>query len=159
MFIILLFISVGFELKQARVEKWSYFSKINNINDMIFIVSFFAYAGCDHWLGTTKEDNDNYEVTRIMLCFLLMTGFLKLMSLNRINDNISFITRMLVKVVVAIIPFLFLFTALIVVFSFIVYALGFSFESMDDENPYKSIGLFGYLFYLFRTSTGDFDVE
>ena len=66
---------------------------------------------------------------------------------------------MLVKVIVAIIPFLFLFTALIVVFSFIVYALGFSFESMGDENPYRSIGLFGYLFFLFRTSTGDFDVD
>ena len=79
--------------------------------------------------------------------------------LNKINSNTNFIVQMIIKVSLTIIPFLTLFLSLIFLFMFIVYALGLSFESMEDENPYKSIGTVGYFFFLFRTSMGDFDVD
>ena len=37
-----LFCIIGFELRQARVEKWDYFKDFNNWNDMAFIVIFVA---------------------------------------------------------------------------------------------------------------------
>ena len=66
---------------------------------------------------------------------------------------------MLIKVTIAIVPFLFLFVCIICVFAFIVFALGLSFTSMGDQNPYRSIGSLSFWFFLFRTSTGDFDVD
>jgi len=140
-------------------ERWSYLLDWNNINDLVFLFSFAAYVECDYWLGSSWADSEYYEVTRILVCVLLLTGFVKILSLNRINDNISFITRMIIKVTIAIVPFLTLFISLIIVFAFIMYALGLSFTSMGDENPYRSIGFLGYWFFLFRTSTGDFDVD
>ena len=77
----------------------------------------------------------------------------------RINDSVVFISRMLVRVVGSIIPFLALFVLLIIVFAFILFALGLDFSSLGDDNPYRAIGAIGYFIYVFRTSTGDFDVD
>ena len=93
------------------------------------------------------------------MCVLLFTGFAKILSLNRINDNISFIVRMVIKVAISIVPFLTLFLSLIILFVFIFYALGLSFDSMGEENPYREIGVYGFFFFLFRQSMGDFDVD
>ena len=109
--------------------------------------------------GSTWQDSEHYEVTRILLSMLLVSGTTKLLSLNRLSDDISFIVRMIIKVPIAIVPFLSLFNFLIIVFSFIVYTLGLSFDSLGDDNPYRSIGRFGFLIFTFRSSMGDFDVE
>ena len=142
------------------VEKFNYFKDFSNINDLSFFFLFVGYFACDVALGSTWMDSKHYEVTRILLAFTLMTGSMKLLSLNRLSDNISFIVRMIIKVAFSIVPFLTLFVSLIIVFSFIVYTLGLNFSSQGPENnPYEAIGLFSYFFFLFRTSTGDFDVE
>ena len=94
-----------------------------------------------------------------MIAFLLFFGAIKCISLFRLNDNVVFISRMLVRVVVSIMPFLALFIMLIVVFAIILFALGLDFTSLGEENPYRSIGPIGYFIFVFRTSTGDFDVD
>ena len=66
---------------------------------------------------------------------------------------------MLIKVIISIVPFLTIFIVVIAVFAFIVKAIGLGFDSLGDDNPYKSIGVLSYFFFLFRTSTGDFDVD
>ena len=140
-------------------DKWRYFSDANNLNDCLFTLMFIAYFRCDYWLGSTWIDHEWYEVTRILVSVLLLSGFIKLLSLISINDNISFIVRMIVKVIVSIMPFLMLFASLILLFCFIVYTLGLSFESMGEDNPYKAIGRLSYFIFLFRTSVADFDVD
>ena len=66
---------------------------------------------------------------------------------------------MVLKVSVAILPFLTLFVSLIVIFAFIVHTLGINFKTQDEDNPYRNIGALGYFLFIFRTSTGDFDVD
>lgn len=157
---VIIIVNVGaFEVRQITVEKWAYLSSYGNLNDILFLCTFWCYFGCDYFLGSTEEDHEHYEVTRILMSVLIITGFGKLMSLNRINSNISFILQMILKVAVSIVPFMTLFITLIVAFSLICFTLGLSFESLGDDNPYKGIGKVGYIFYLFRTSTGDFDVD
>lgn len=142
-----------------NIEGKKYFTKPSNYNDLFFLVLFWAYFACEIHFGGTPADSDHYESTRILLSMLLLFGFAKLMMLNKINSNTNFIVQMIIKVSLTIIPFLTLFLSLIFLFMFIVYALGLSFESMEDDNPYKSIGTVGYFFFLFRTSMGDFDVD
>ena len=148
--VILISSLIVFELRQMRKEGCSYFRDITNINDLVFLFTFSAYVVCDYKLGTTKDDHEHYEVTRILMCVLLFSGFAKILSLNRINDNISFIVQMVIKVAISIVPFLTLFITLIILFVFIFYTLGLSFDSMGDENPYRAIGNAGYIFFLFR---------
>lgn len=158
MVIVTIFV-IPFEIIQAIKERWDYFKDVNNWNDMLFLITLISYMSSNATTGSTKSDSVNYESTRILLSFLLMFGFIKCISLFRVNDNVVFIWRMLIKVVVSIIPFLSLFTCLIIVFSFIVYALGLRFESLGDDNPYRSIEILGFLIYIFRNSIGDFDVD
>jgi len=94
------------------VEKWAYLRSYGNLNDILFLCTFWCYFGCDYFLGSTEEDHEHYEVTRILMSVLIITGFGKLMSLNRINSNISFIVQMILKVFVSIVPFLTLFMSL-----------------------------------------------
>eukprot|EP00353_Schmidingerella_taraikaensis_P012645 CAMPEP_0185586178 /NCGR_PEP_ID=MMETSP0434-20130131/42887_1 /TAXON_ID=626734 ORGANISM="Favella taraikaensis, Strain Fe Narragansett Bay" /NCGR_SAMPLE_ID=MMETSP0434 /ASSEMBLY_ACC=CAM_ASM_000379 /LENGTH=224 /DNA_ID=CAMNT_0028207093 /DNA_START=19 /DNA_END=693 /DNA_ORIENTATION=- len=148
-----------FELLQACQERWAYFKSASNYNDIFFFVTFWAYFGCEWQLGSTVQDSEHYEVTRILLSLLLLSGFAKLMNLNKINSNTNFIVRMIVNVSITITPFLTLFVSLIVLNMFIFYSLGLSFDSMGDENPYKDIGSLSYFFFLFRTSMGDFEVD
>lgn len=156
---VIIFVAIiGFELRQMAHTKWQYFSDVTNLNDCFFTLMFIAYFCCDYWLGSTWIDHEWYEVTRILVSVLLLSGFIKLLSLNR-TDNISFIVRMIVKVIVSIMPFLMLFNSLILLFCFIVYTLGLSFESMGEDNPYKAIGKLSYFIFLFRTSVADFDVD
>ena len=150
---------IPFEIIQATNERWNYLTDILNWNDIAFILVFLIYVTKNAIQDTVKEDGKVYETTRIILSVLIYTGFIKFIGLFRVNDNVVFIARMFIKVIFSIIPFLALFTALVIVFSFIVYALGLDLTSMGDENPYRTIGSLGYFIYVFRTSTGDFDVD
>mgnify|MGYP001626788123 CR=1 FL=1 len=149
----------AFELRQLVTEKGEYFKQYNNLNDILFFLTFWCYFACDYYIGSTKEDHEDYEITRILMSVLIISGFAKLMSLNRVNSNISFIVQMVLKVSVAILPFLTLFVSLIITFAFIVHTLGINFKTQDEENPYRKIGALGYFLFIFRTSTGDFDVD
>ena len=125
--LLVVFIVGFFELRQACAEKWRYFHSADNWNDIFFFLGYWAYFICEIRMGSTADDHENYEVTRILLSLLLLSGFIKLMSLNRINANLSFILRMIVTVSFTIMPFLTLFLALIIVFAFVVHALGLRF--------------------------------
>ena len=59
-------------------------------------------------------------------------------------------------------PFLLLFLEIIIVFVFIQYALGLKFEDDPDgeASAYTSgIGFLAYIFFMVRTSLGDFEVD
>ena len=83
---------------------------------------------------------------------------MKLLSLMRINNNISFIVSMLYTVGKGLVPFISLFTGFIVLFSFIMMTLQLDLGD-GERNPYEGIGHVGYIIFIIRTSLGDFDVE
>ena len=92
---------------------------------------------------------------KIFYAFLIITAFIKLVNLLRIFHNVSFIVKMLRRVVVELLPFIFLFVCFIVVFSMMIMTLGFDLEDLEGD-PYQGIYQFGYIMYILRTSIGDF---
>ena len=67
---------------------------------------------------------------------------------------------MLGTVMLKLIPFLFLFLAMIIVFMFIQVTLGLRFDNEETDVAYNSgIGPLAYFFFLVRTSMGDFNVD
>ena len=94
----------------------------------------------------------------IFYAFLILTAFVKLVNLLRIFHNVSFIVKMLRRVAVELLPFIFLFVCFIVVFSMMIMTLGFDLGALEDD-PYQGIYQFGYIMYILRTSIGDFEVD
>ena len=151
-----------YEIKQMSRQKCNYFKSIRNFGDILFIIIYVTTLVSEHKNGTTEADSEHYEVTRILYAFLCLLCFLKLLDSMRPINSISFIVRMLISVVYALIPFLSLFLLLILVFVFAQKALGLTFEVDEDGNDtaYTSgIGGLAYFFFILRTSLGDFDVD
>lgn len=108
-----------FELRQLWLQGVNYFKDINNLNDVLFLLSFILTLSFELAFGTTEQDSESYEATLILYALLLTTGFIKTLNTLRFHNNISFIVRMLGQVMLKLIPFLSLFMAMIIVFMFI----------------------------------------
>lgn len=152
----------AYEIKQMSRQGWSYFSSWKNCGDVMFVLIFLATLVFEWNEGSTADDSDLYEVTRILYAFLCPFGFLKLLDSMRTWNSVSFIARMLISVFLSLTRFLMLFLLLILVFMFAQTALGLHFD--PDENgqdtAYTSgIGGLAHFIFTLRTSLGDFDVD
>ena len=102
---------------------------------------------------------DTTEGVRICYALLVLFSFVKLLDNLRIFNNISFIVKMLGRVVVELVPFLSLFVGFIILFSLVVNALEIEVDDIENE-PYQGIPRWiGMNLFIFRTSLGDFDVD
>ena len=159
-----------FEIRQMIREKLSYFTDIWNINDLGFLIILAVTVISDALVDTTKiktiDSETNEEIsevplievqfTRISYALLAIASFIKLLSLLRIFDNISFIIKMLFRVGEELTPFLFLFICFGGTFSFVIVALDMDKEQFEGGDPYEGLGGAGYFLYILRTSFGDF---
>ena len=167
---VITFITVPFfEVRQMIREKLNYFTDIWNINDLLFLIILSATIVADILVDTTKirqsidtetneipEPSNEVQFTRICYALLAIVSFIKLLSLLRIFDNISFIIKMLFKVGEVLTPFLFLFICFGGTFAFVIVALDMDREQFDGGDPYEGLGGAGYFVYILRTSFGDF---
>lgn len=100
------------------------------------------------------------QFVRITYSVLALLGFLKLLSLLRIYDNISFIIKMLGIVVLELLPFLILFIGFGGTFAVVITALDMDVTYLEeDRDPYSGLGGMAYFFFVLRTSFGDFAVD
>ena len=83
---------------------------------MLFVILFIMTLIFDYLYGTNEDDTDDYQGTLILFSLSLASGFIKLLNALRIFNNISFIVRMLTKVMLTLVPFLVLFMEIIIVF-------------------------------------------
>ena len=99
-----------FEIRQMMREKWGYFTDFWNINDITFCVILATTITADFLYDTTRtkaivnpltgvvlegrevlEVTTEVQFTRICYALLAISSFIKLLSLLRIYNNISFI--------------------------------------------------------------------
>lgn len=152
----------AYEIKQMTQQGCSYFSSWKNASDVMFVLIFVATLVFEWKVGTTEDDSELYEVTRILYAFLCPFGFIKLLDSMRTYNNVSFLVRMLTIVFLSLTNFLTLYFFMILVFMFAHTALGLHFDTDEDRNDtaYTSgIGGLAYFFFILRTSLGDFDVD
>ena len=164
-----------FEIRQMIREKLSYFTDIWNLNDLAFLVILAATIAADTLVDTSRvsqpidteineqqlesevpEPSTEVQITRICYALLAIVSFIKLLSLLRIFDNISFIIKMLFRVGEELTPFLFLFICFVGTFAFVIVALDMDKEQFEEGDPYEGLGGAGYFVYILRTSFGDF---
>lgn len=157
---VLIYISVlSYEGRQLYMRGKEYFYDLWNINDILFLVIYTATIVCDFKNGTSKSHGSSSESTRIMYAILIVTTFIKFLSLARIFNNFSFIVKMLIIVISEIVPFILLFLLFIIAFAFCMMILDIHFEEDDPDNPYSGLGHLAYPLFIFRTSLGDIDVD
>lgn len=143
-----------------RQDGCDYFTDFWNLNDIMFVAILIATTVSDYYYDTSDPEDPGYEMTRIFYAILVLVSFIKLLSLFRIFDNMSFIIRMLFKVVVALLPFLGLFAGFLTAFTFVVVALKLDRDELEnDGDPYEGLSGFGYALFILRTSLGDFSVD
>ena len=95
-----------------------------------------------------------------MYALLAVSSFIKLLSLLRIYDNISFIIKMLFRVTKELGPFMFLFTGFVTTFAFVAVSIDIDKNKLDSTgDPYDGLGGFSYFMFILRTSFGDFTVD
>ena len=131
-----------FEIRQMIQEGWQYFTDFWNINDILFLIVLTATVITDTKYDTTRtvqkvnpitndllvetmvlQKTKEVQITRICYALLAIISFVKLLSLLRIFDNISFIIKMLFRVGKELTPFLFIFIMLVGTFGIVVVAL------------------------------------
>ena len=160
-------------------DKLEYFTDFWNINDIIFCIILTTTIIADFKIDTTRtipmidpvsgetleerevlEPTPEVQFTRICYALLAIVSFIKLLSLLRIYNNISFIIKMLFRVSEELTPFLFLFMGFVGTFSFVVVALDMQRENLEEDgDPYAGLGGIGYFMFVLRTSFGDFSVD
>jgi len=123
----------AYELKQLSRQKCSYFKSSKNIGDILFVLTFLATLVFDLTQGSTSEDSELYEVTRILYACLCPAGFFKLLDSMRTWNSVSFIVRMIYSVIKGLTPFLVLYFFLILVSMFAMMTLGLEFKADEEE--------------------------
>ena len=164
LFIIILVTVLTYEIVQFKHDGWEYFKVGWNINDCLFLTTFMLATLSDWWTFYLNDDalNEHGETTervRIFYSCLVIFSFIKLLDNLRIFNNISFIVKMLGRVISELVPFLGLFVSFILLFSLVVNALEARLEDIDDT-PYDGLTREASMaIFIFRTSLGDFDVD
>jgi hypothetical protein len=102
-----------FEIREIMKRGIEYIRDMWNLNDMTFTIIFTATMLCD-WL--VDHQSSFAEATRIAYAMLVISAFVKFLSLARVFDNFSFIVKMVVEVFREITPFMTVFVLFI--FSF-----------------------------------------
>ena len=150
------------EAKQLCNDGLNYFKSGWNINDCCFLITFMLAVFYDMGTFYTNDeayDTDTTETVRIYYSLLVIFSFIKLLDNLRIFNNISFIVKMLMRVISDLIPFLGLFIGFIILFSLVVSALEIELENVEND-PYSGLPEWiGMTMFIFRTSLGDFDVD
>ena len=162
--IVLFLVALG-EVQQLVRKGWAYFKDVWNLNDLAFLLCFYGAVTCDALYGVDHEERQKAEATSIFYAALVLVGFCKLLALARINNEFSFIVKMIVRVGEELIPFLVLFLLFIIVFAMAMFILGVDFAAdleageAPEANPYEGTGPAAYVFFIMRTSLGDFDLD
>ena len=149
------------EAKQLYNDGADYFKSGWNINDCCFMITFMAAIATDFNTFYQKDatDTDTTDMVRIFYSLLIIFSFAKLLDNLRIFNNISFIVKMLMRVISDLMPFLFLFSGFVLLFSLVVSALEIELENVEND-PYSGLyRWFAMVMFIFRTSLGDFDVD
>lgn len=162
--IVLFLVALG-EVRQLIRKGRAYFKEVGNLGDMAFLFCFYGAVTCDFLYGVDYEERQKAETTSIFYAALVIVGFFKLLSLARINNEFSFIVKMIVRVGEELIPFLVLFLLFIIVFAMAMFILGVDFAvnretgEAKEANSYAGIGPLAHVFFIMRTSLGDFDLD
>jgi hypothetical protein len=121
--VVLTFASVViFEARHIIRNSKSYFKDLWNLNDLFFVIWFYATLICDWVFGT--EDANSLQIKRIMYVVLVISTFLRFLNLSRVFNRFSFIVQMIFNVIYEIKHFMFLFLLFTLTFAVCVNILG-----------------------------------
>jgi len=113
------------------------------------------------YLDEENKDENSEATESVRLCYSLLVifSFIKLLDNLRIFNNISFIIKMLGRVIIELMPFMGLFVSFIILFSLVVSALEIGIGDIEND-PYSGLPeTVSMILFIFRTSLGDFDVD
>ena len=173
--VVLTFASVVvFEARHIIKNSKSYFKDLWNLNDLFFVVWFYATLICDWVYGT--EDKQGLQIIRIMYVVLIVTTFLRFLNLSRVFNRFSFIIQMIFNVIYEIKHFMSLFLLFTVTFAVCVNILGIELDPAlinnkeglthdtitadKSENPYYGLLIIMQVpMYVLNTSLGTFNCD
>ena len=97
------------------------------------------------------------QFARAAYALLVIRSFVKFLSLVQIHKDFGFLVKSMQLVFIELIPFFILFSSLISVFAFAVYALNIPLSEDESSNDFKGMNLaLSYFLHVLRTALGDF---
>ena len=110
----------------------------------------------------------NFQVFRICNAFLIISAGWRLLNYAQTLSSLAFMIKMIQMVAVELIPFVILFALGLSMFAFVFASLNLSFSDEEYGNIGKytdaagneqDMSLFPMMFWVLRTSMGDFDIS
>jgi len=123
------FTLLTYEIMQFRKEGSEYFSSFWNYFELTGICSFAAATIMDLCSDTVSDS------CRIIYCCSMLFTLVKMLFLIRIFKSLSFLTMMIIQVVIELGPFLVLFTLFIITFSECYSILGTDISAYGRLHP------------------------
>jgi len=97
------------------------------------------------------------QFARAAYYLLVIRSFIKFLSLVQIHKDFGFLVKSMQLVFIELIPFFILFSSLISIFAFAVYALNIPLSEDESNNDFKGMNLaVSYYLRVLRTALGDF---
>jgi hypothetical protein len=97
------------------------------------------------------------QFARAAYALLVIRSFVQFLSLVQIHKDFGFLVRSMQLVFIELIPFFILFSSLISIFAFAVYALNIPLAEDENSNDFKGMNLaLSYFLHVLRTAFGDF---
>jgi Ion transport protein len=136
-----------YEIKSALADFGDYISEYWNFIDFMVIVMQLVSTVC-------FVSGVDFDVMRMIYCLMAIMVFIKVCFFLRIYDGFSFLVSMMQGVFLDLKYFIAFYMFVLILFTML-----FSILDIKLGDAYGPIGMFGYFFMSFRTSTGDFEVD